>query len=218
VPIGALRAVYAPQAAYPTESFLDELAQAGGKDPLEIRRRLLAGDRDFGGEGSKLHTARLRGVLELAAAKAGWGSPAKGFHRGIACFPSFGTYAAQVVELEVSGKDFRVRRVVCAVDCGTVVNPDILESQVEGSVVFGLSAALKSGITVQNGRVEQGNFGEYELLRLREMPKVEVHVVPSREAPTGIGEPAVPVVAPAVANALLAATGKPVRSLPMRLA
>jgi isoquinoline 1-oxidoreductase beta subunit len=99
-----------------------------------------------------------------------------------------------------------------------VVNPDILESQVEGSVVFGLSAALKSGITVQNGRVEQGNFGEYELLRLREMPKVEVHVVPSREAPTGIGEPAVPVVAPAVANALLAATGKPVRSLPMRLA
>ena len=218
VPIGALRAVYAPQAAYPTESFLDELARAGGKDPFEVRRRLLAGDREFGGEGAKLHTARLRGVLELAAAKAKWASPApKGLHRGIACFPSFGTYAAQVVEVEVSGKDFRVHRVVCAVDCGTVVNPDILEAQVEGSVVFGLSA-LKSGITVEKGRIVQGNFGEYELLRLREMPKVEVHTVPSHEAPTGIGEPAVPVVAPAVANALLAATGKPMRSLPMRLA
>jgi isoquinoline 1-oxidoreductase subunit beta len=219
VPIGALRAVYAPQAAYPTESFLDELAAAGGKDPLEVRRRLLAGDREIGGEGAKVRTGRLRGVLELAAAKAGWGTPLKkGLYRGIACFPSFSSYAAQVAEVEVSGKDFRVHRVVCAVDVGTVVNPDILESQVEGSVVFGLSAALKGAITVAKGRVEQGNFGEYELLRLREMPRVEVYTVPSSEPPTGIGEPAVPVVAPAVANALLAATGKPVRRLPMRLA
>jgi len=219
VPIGALRAVYAPQAAYPNECFLDELCQAGGKDPLEVRRRLLAGDREIGVEGSKLRAARLKGALELAAAKAGWGSPLpKGFARGIACFPSFSTYAAQVAEVEVAGRDVRVHRVVCAVDCGIVVHPGLLAAQVEGSVVYGLSAALKSAITVKNGRVVEGNFGDYPVLRLYEMPKVEVYTVPSQEPPTGMGEPAMPVVAPALANAILAATGKPVRRLPMRLA
>jgi isoquinoline 1-oxidoreductase beta subunit len=219
VPIGALRAVYAPQAAYPTECFLDELCHAGRKDPFEVRRRLLAGEREIGVEGSQLRASRLRGVLELAAAKAGWGSPPrKGRHRGIACFPSFSTYAAQVAEVEVAGRDVGVHRVVCAVDCGTVIHPGLLAAQVEGSVVYGLSAALKSAITVKNGRVEQGNFGDFEILRFHEMPKVEVYTVPSQEPPTGMGEPAVPVVAPAVANALLAATGKAVRRLPMRLA
>jgi isoquinoline 1-oxidoreductase beta subunit len=222
VPVGPLRSVYAAQAAFPTECFLDELAAAGGKDPLALRQRLLAADREIGGEDGRLSTARLRGVLELAAAKAGWGTPLPpGRFRGIACFPSFGTYVAEVAEVVLDPKatgGFRVERVVAAVDCGTVVNPDGLEAQVEGAVAYALSAARHSAITVQGGRVEQGNFDGFDVLRLPDMPRVEVHSVPGTGQPTGAGEPGMPPLAPAVANALFAATGRPLRTLPLRVA
>ncbi|MGH8459583.1 MAG: molybdopterin cofactor-binding domain-containing protein, partial [Nevskiales bacterium] len=140
-----------------------------------------------------------------------------GRFRGIACYPAFYSYAAQVAEVSIEDGTIRVHRVVCAIDCGRAVNPSIIAQQVEGAVVFGLSAALKSAITIENGAVKQGNFDEYELLRMREAPEVEVHIVPSEEKPTGVGEPGVPPIAPAVANAVFAATGKRVRQLPMRL-
>ncbi len=222
VPVGPLRSVYAAQAAFATECFVDELAAAGGKDPLELRRRLLAADREVETGDGRWSTARLRAVLELAAGKAGWGSPLPpGRGRGIACFPSFGTYVAEVAEVALDPQatgGFRVERVVVAVDCGTVVNPDGLEAQIEGAVAYALSAARHSAITVQGGRVEQGNFDAFDVLRLPDMPRVEVHAVASDERPSGAGEPGMPPLAPAVANALFAATGKPHRSLPLRVA
>jgi len=222
VPIGPLRSVYAAQAAFPTECFLDELAAAGGKDPLAVRRRLLAADREIGSDDGKLSTARLRGALELAAEKSGWGTPLPpGRFRGIACFPSFGTYVAEVAEVSLDPAaqgGFRVERVVVAIDCGTVVNPDGLEAQMEGAVAYGLSAARHSAITIRKGRAEQGNFDGFEVLRLPDMPRVEVHAVPSTAPPSGAGEPGMPPLAPAVANALFAATGKRVRTLPLRVA
>jgi isoquinoline 1-oxidoreductase beta subunit len=156
-------------------------------------------------------------VLELAARKAGWGKalPA-GRGRGIAVHESFGSFIAQVAEVSVGPQgEVRVHRVVCAIDCGKIVNPDTIEAQMESGIVFGLSAALHGAITLKNGRVEQGNFDDYPLLRIDEMPRVEVHIVPSEEAPGGVGEPGVPPVAPAVANAIFAASGKRLRSLPM---
>ncbi len=217
VPVGFWRSVYASQVAFAHECFFDELAALGGKDPFEARRRLLQPDRDVKSGDDSYKTARLRGVLELAAEKAGWGKPLPaGRFRGIACYPSFDTYAAEVAEISMQDGDLRVHRVVCAVDCGQPVNPGIIAQQMEGGVVFGLSAALKGAITIENGGVKQGNFDEYELLRMREAPEVEVHIVPSGEKPTGVGEPGVPPIAPAVANAVFAATGKRVRQLPMR--
>ncbi len=218
VPVGWWRSVYASQVAVAHECFFDEVAALGGKDPFEARRRLLQPDRDVKSGGDSYKTARLRGVLELAAEKAGWGKPLPaGRFRGIACYPAFDTYAAQVAEVSVEDGSIRVHRVVCALDCGRAVNPGIIAQQVEGAVVFGLSAALKSAITIENGGVKQGNFDEYELLRMHEAPEVELHIVPSEEKPTGVGEPGVPPIAPAVANAVFAATGKRVRQLPMRL-
>jgi isoquinoline 1-oxidoreductase beta subunit len=191
--------------AFVVEGFLDEVAQAAGKDPFEFRRALLA------------DKPRHRGVLELAARKAGWGKPLPaGLGRGIAVHESFGSFIAQVAEVSVGPQgEVRVHRVVCAIDCGKIVNPDTIEAQMESGIVFGLSAALHGAITLKGGRVEQGNFDDYPLLRIDEMPQVEVHIVPSEEAPGGVGEPGVPSVAPAVANAVFAASGKRLRSLPM---
>jgi isoquinoline 1-oxidoreductase subunit beta len=207
VPVGFWRSVGNSQNGFVTECFLDEVARAGGKDPCELRRRLL-----------KNAPRHLR-VLELAAEKAAWGQPlAAGRTRGIAVVESFATYVAQVAEISVdrTAKSIQVHRVVCAVDCGKVVNPEIVAAQMESAIVYGLTAALKGAITIDRGRVEQSNFHDYELLRMNEMPKIEVHIVPSTEAPGGAGEPGTPPIAPAVCNAIFAATGRPVRRLPIR--
>ncbi len=203
VPVLWWRSVGSTHTAYATEAFIDELAQAAGQDPIEYRLSML-GDHP-----------RHRGVLEKVRDAAGWGDalPA-GVSRGVAVAESFGSYVAQVAELSVDGNDVTVQRVVCAVDCGTVVNPDVVAAQMEGGIGFGLGAILKSEITLTEGAVDQTNFDGYEVLRLDEMPKVEVHILPSTESPTGVGEPGVPPIGPAVANAVFAATGKRIRALP----
>ncbi len=206
VPVQWWRSVGHSHTGFSVEAFLDEVAFAGGKDPYELRRTLLAGQ------------PRMLATLELAAQKANWGSklPA-GVGRGIATHFSFDSYVAQVVEASV-GKDgaVRVHRVVCALDCGLVINPDTVVAQMEGGIIFGLTAALKSEITLKDGRVEQSNFYDYPMLRIYESPVIEVHIVRSAASPTGVGEPGVPPVAPALANAIFAATGKRVRRLPIR--
>ena len=199
------RSVGHSQNSFFLESFIDELAHAAGKDPFEFRRSLLG------------KQPRYKGVLELAAEKADWGKPLPaGVHRGIAVVFSFGSWCAEVAEVSV-GPDGapKVHRVVAAVDCGMTVNPDIVKRQVESAIVYGLTAALYGRITFKDGRVEQSNFHDYRMLRMNEMPKVEVHIVPSREAPGGMGEPGTPPIAPAVANAIFAATGKRIRKLPL---
>ena len=204
VPAGAWRSVGAGQDAFAVESFIDELARAAGRDPFEYRRALLR------------HAPRQCAVLELAAKAAGWGSvPAEGRHRGIAVYESFGSYTAEVAEVSVSEEEMRVHRVVCAIDCGRTVNPDIIRAQMEGGVAMGLSAALKEVITIEKGRVMQSSFGDYPILTLAEMPEVEVHIVESHEAPGGVGEPGVPPIGAAVANALAAAKGIRLRCLPL---
>ncbi len=205
VPVLWWRSVGHTHTAYATEVFLDEIARAAGKDPLELRRSLL---------GSQ---SRYLGVLNLAAEKAGWGTPlGAGRARGIALHSSFNSFVAQVAEVTVKpDKSFTVDRVVCAVDCGIAVNPDVIAAQMEGGIGYGLSAALHEAVTLTGGAVDQSNFSDYTILRASEMPKVEVHIVPSAEKPTGVGEPGTPVIAPAVANALLAATGKAPHKLPM---
>ena len=206
VPVGFWRSVGSSQNAFVTECFLDEVAAAAGQDPVALRRRLLAG------------APRHKAVLELAAAKAGWGEPLpSGRHRGIAVAESFGSLVAQVAEVSVSAEGVRVHRVVCAVDCGAVVNPDTIEAQMESGIVYGLTATLKSAIRIDGGRVAESNFHDFPLLRMDEMPRVEVHIMDSNENPGGIGEPGTPPIAPAVANAVFAATGKPVRGLPIRV-
>jgi isoquinoline 1-oxidoreductase subunit beta len=205
VPVQWWRSVGHSHTAFVVESFLDEAAHAAGKDPVALRRALLAGH------------PRHRGVLDLAARKAEWGTPLPPGHgRGVAVHESFGSFVAHVAEVSVSPSgEVRVKRVVCAVDCGRIVNPDIIAAQMESAVVFGLSAGLYDAITLKDGQVEQGNFDDYPLLAMDETPRVEVHIVRSTEAPGGIGEPGVPPVAPAVANAVFDATGARVRRLPM---
>ncbi len=206
VPVGFWRSVGSSHTAFSTECFLDELAEAAGKDPLEYRLSLLD------------PKSRHAGVLKLAAEKAGWSSklPA-GTARGIAVAESFGSFVAQVAEVSV-GKDGKVSvsRVVCAVDCGQVVNPDTVAAQMEGGIVFGLTAALYGEIILKDGRVVQKNFNDYKMLRMNEMPKVEVYILPSTEKHGGVGEPGTPPIAPAVVNAIFAATGKRVRNLPIK--
>jgi isoquinoline 1-oxidoreductase beta subunit len=203
VPIGYWRSVGHSHNAFFKEGFLDEVAHAAGKDPVLLRRELL---RD--------HPRHLA-VLDAALARAG--AAPEGRAHGVALHQSFGSIVAQVAEVSVLDKQIRVHRVVCAVDCGIVVNPNILAQQVESSVVFGLSAALAGEITLKDGRVQQGNFGDYPVLRMNEAPLVETVIVPSMEPPEGMGEPATPPVAPAVANAVFKLTGQRLRSLPLRL-
>ena len=216
VPLGWMRSVYALQAAFALESFIDELAAAAGKDPLQYRLHLLAKDQDLQYFGNTWHTARMRGVLLLAAERAGWDKPLPaGRHRGVACFGCFGSYMAEVVEITMENDQPRVHRVVAVVDCGQIVNPSILEQQIQGGIVYGLSNALRAKITIEKGRVVQSNFDDYAPLRMEETPLVEVYSVPSAEAPTGIGEPSVPPLAPALCNAIFAATKKRIRALPI---
>jgi len=206
VPVLWWRSVGHSHTGFSVEAFFDEVAHAGGKDPYELRRKLLAGQ------------PRMLAVLDLAAQKAGWGKPLPaGRGQGIATRFSFNSYVAQVVEASVE-KDGtpRVHRVVCAVDCGRVVNPDGVKAQVEGAIIFGLTAALNTEITVKNGRVQQSNFDDYPMVRMSEAPEIEVHIVPSEQPPTGVGEPGVPPVAPALVNALFTITGHRIRRLPIR--
>ncbi len=206
VPIGNWRSVGHSHNAFFSESFIDELAHSAGTDPLAFRRALLT-----------QHPRQLA-VLDLASRKAGWGQGLPpGRALGIALHESFGTVVAQVAEVSIQNGRPRVHRVVCALDCGTVVNPGIVAQQVEGSVIFALSACLYGEITFRDGRVEQSNFPSYEMVRLRDAPLVETWIVPSEAAPSGVGEPATPPLAPAVANALFTLTGQRLRSLPLRL-
>lgn len=204
VPVLWWRAVGSTHTAYSTEVFIDELATAAGKDPVEFRRALLA-----------KHPRHL-GVLNLAAEKAGWGTPLpEGKARGVAVHESFSTYVAQVAEVTIQPDgSVKVDRVVCAVDCGLAVNPDVIRAQMEGGIGFGLGGVMYGEVTLDQGKVEQSNFHDYRVLRIEEMPAVEVHIVKSAAAPTGVGEPGVPPVGPAVANAVFAATGRRIRNLP----
>jgi isoquinoline 1-oxidoreductase beta subunit len=205
VPVLWWRVVGCSHTSFAVEAFIDEVAHAAGEDAFTFRRRLL--ERE----------PRMKAVLELAAEKAGWnGAPMpKGKGRGIAVAEAFKTYVAQVAEVSVdeTGK-VKVERVVCAVDCGTPINPDIIAAQMEGGIGFALGAVLHGAVTLKDGRVEQDNFDGYPVLRMNEMPKVEVHIVPSTLPPTGVGEPAVAPLGPAVANAIFAATGRRTYTLP----
>jgi isoquinoline 1-oxidoreductase beta subunit len=207
VPVGFWRSVGNSHNGYIAECFVDEMAKAGGKDPVEFRRTLLAKE------------PRLLGVVNLAAEKAGWNKPLPaGHYRGVAVVESFGSFVAEVaqISLDRKAKTVQVRKVVAAVDCGRYVNPETIRAQTEGGIIYGLTAALKGEITIANGAVEQSNFNDYDLVRINEAPQIEVHIVDSKEAPGGIGEPGTPPIAPAVCNAVFAATGKPVRRLPIQ--
>ena len=204
VPVGFWRSVGHTHNAFVVETFLDELAAAAGQDPVAFRRGLLP-------EGS-----RHRRVLDAVAEKSGWGTPLpEGRARGVAVHESYGSWCAQVAEVSVEGRAVRVHRVVAAFDCGTVLNPDLVTAQIEGGIVYGLSAALHGRITLEQGSVVQGNFHDYPVLRMNEMPVIEVHLVPNGDAPGGAGEPGTPPIAPAVANALAALTGKRQHALPL---
>jgi isoquinoline 1-oxidoreductase beta subunit len=205
IPTAFWRSVGPSHNVFVVESFIDELAAAAKQDPVAYRLALLG------------NNPRARAVLALAAEQAGWGKPSPdGTGLGVSLQHAFATYMAQVAKVEISKSGaVRVRRVVCAVDCGTVVNPDTVEAQVHGGIIFGLTAALYGKITLQNGRVEQGNFDTYQLLRMDEAPKIEVHIVQSSELPGGVGETGTSAVAPAVTNAIFAATGRRLRSLPI---
>ena len=206
VPVGYWRSVGPSQNTFITESFIDELAHAAGKDPFEYRKKLLK------------NQPRLLNVLKLAAKKSGWGEKSpKGHTKGIAVVEDKGSACAQVAEISIDESQVQIHRIVCALDCGQVIHPGIVESQAVGSVVFGLTAALYGEINIKKGRVVQSNFHDYPLLGIHEMPDVEVYLVDSNDEPGGAGEPAVPSVAPAVTNAIFAATGKRIRSLPIKL-
>ncbi len=205
VPVQWWRSVGHSHTAFAVEVMVDQLARAAGQDPVDFRRRLLADD------------PRKLGVLEMVADRAGWGTslPA-GRARGVAVHQSFGTYVAEVAEVSLEGGRPRVHRVVCAVDCGQPINPDVIRMQMESGIVYGLSAALFGKISIDRGRVVEGNFDGFRIARMSEAPEIEVHVVPSTEAPTGVGEPGLPPIAPAVANAVAGLRGgRPVTSLPM---
>ncbi|MEP7384624.1 MAG: xanthine dehydrogenase family protein molybdopterin-binding subunit [Gemmatimonadota bacterium] len=204
VPVQWWRSVGHTHTGFAVEMFVDELARAGGKDAVEFRRTLLAKE------------PRRLAVLNLAAEKAGWGTPLPAGHvRGVAVHKSFNSYVAEVAEVSMENGKPRVHRVVCAVDCGIVINPDVVRMQMESGIAFGLGAALYGKIDIDKGKIVSSNFDKYRVLRMREMPVVEVYIVPSTEKPTGVGEPGTPPIGPAVANAVAVLTGKPVRTLPM---
>ncbi|MDH5315441.1 MAG: molybdopterin-dependent oxidoreductase [Gemmatimonadota bacterium] len=204
VPVGFWRSVGHSHTAFAVECFIDELAHEAGQDPVQFRMDLLPLED------------RLRRVLREVAERSSWGSPLPaGSGRGVAVHASFGSFAAQVAEVEVQDGIVRVRRVVCAFDCGIVVNPEIVTQQVEGGIVYGLAAALKGRISIRDGHVVESNFHDYQVLTMAEMPVIDVVLIPSGDAPGGVGEPATPPIAPAVANAVFAATGRRVRRLPL---
>jgi isoquinoline 1-oxidoreductase beta subunit len=204
IPVLWWRSVGHSHSAFVMESLIDELAHSAKKDPLDYRRALLKG-----------HPRHLA-ALNLAAEKAEWGKPLpKGVSRGIAVHESFGSFVAQVAEVSVDQGAVKVHRMVCAIDCGLAVNPDSLKAQMESSISFGLGAAMQSEITFKDGKVQQSNFHDYLVMRMSDMPKVEVHIVQSTEKMGGVGEPGLPPVAPAVTNAIFAATGKRIRQLPI---
>jgi isoquinoline 1-oxidoreductase beta subunit len=207
IPVGFWRAVGSSHNGFVVESFIDELAHAAGQDPFEYRRALLG------------EHPRHRAVLEAVAEAADWGGPVpEGRARGIAVVESFLSYVAQVAEVSVEEGRPRVHKVWCAVDCGMVVNPAIVRAQMESSIVYGLTAALYGRINIEGGRVVQGNFDDYLMVRMNEAPEVEVVLVPSGDAPGGVGEPGLPPIAPAVTNAIYALTGQRIRELPIELA
>ncbi|MCY7387300.1 MAG: xanthine dehydrogenase family protein molybdopterin-binding subunit [Burkholderiales bacterium] len=208
VRVGYWRSVSHALNCFANESFIDELAAAAGKDPVAYRMAML------NGEGS----ARFRSVMNIAATKAGWGKAPAGRFQGVALMEGYGTYVAQIAEISIDKGEIRVHKVTCAVDCGTMVNPDIVKAQVESSVAYGMSAVLLSRITFKDGRVEQSNFHDYPVMRMNQMPVVDVFMVSSLEKPGGIGEPVVATCGPSVANAVFAATGKRVRKLPIEAA
>ena len=205
IPTAFWRSVGPSHNVFVTESFIDELAAAAKQDPVAYRRALLD------------QAPRAKAVLELAAEKAGWGQPLpERVGRGVSVQFVFATYMAQVAEVEVSREGaVRVRRVVCAVDCGTVVNPDTVQAQIQSAIIFGITAALYGKITLKGGRVEQTNFDTYQILRMDEAPAIEVHIVQSPEPPGGMGERGTSAIVPAVTNAIFAATGKRLRKLPV---
>jgi isoquinoline 1-oxidoreductase beta subunit len=205
VPVSFWRAPGAAQNTFFAESFFDELCAAGGKDPVEARRRLLA------------KSPRLLNVLNLAAEKAGWGKPLPaGRARGVALGANVGSFNAQIAEVSVTNGRVRVHRVVCAMDCGQIINPHILRQQIEGGIIYGLSATLKGQITIERGRVKESNFNQHDMMRMDEVPQVDVYLVESTERPTGAGEATNPTTVPAVINAIYAATGKRLRTLPVK--
>jgi isoquinoline 1-oxidoreductase subunit beta len=202
VDVGYWRSVSHALNCFAAESFMDELAHAAKKDPVEFRLGLLE------------KQPRYRGALRLATREAGYGSPPKGRYHGVAVMEGYGTYMAQVAEVSLDGGKVKVHKVTCALDCGQVVNPDIVVAQVESSIIFGLTAALWGEINVQGGRVQQTNFDTYRLLRMNEVPRIDVHIMDSGEEPGGVGEPATALIAPAVANGIFMAGAPRVRSLP----
>jgi isoquinoline 1-oxidoreductase subunit beta len=205
---------------FAVECFIDELAAAAGHDAVQFRKTLLVKPANWKAKSEEdPDPARLRGVMELAAEKSGWGTPLpKGKGRGIATYHSFGSYICEVAEVTVQGSNFKVDRMVAAIDCGQIVNPESVRAQAESAIIYGLSAALKNEITVKNGAIEQTNFDGYDPIRISEAPPIEVYLMKSKDEPGGMGEPALPPAAPAVANAIFAACGKRVRKLPFQLA
>lgn len=203
IDVGYWRSVSHALNCFVAESFIDELAHAAAQDPYAFRSGLLR------------KQPRFKRVLDEAASRAGWGKAPAGHHQGIALMEGYGTYMAQVVEISMRGNQLAIHRITCAVDCGQMVNPNIVDQQVEGSILFGLTAALWGEITLAKGQVQQRNFDSYRMLRLPEAPRIDVHLIASGEAPGGIGEPGTAVVGPALANAIFAATGKRLRSLPI---
>jgi isoquinoline 1-oxidoreductase beta subunit len=205
VPVLWWRAVGSTHTAFATECFLDDIARATRQDPVGLRTKLLDAKH-----------VRHRKVLELVAAKSGWNTPRpKDEFWGVALHESFKSVVAQVAQVKRTTQGLRLQRVVCAVDCGLAVNPNIVAMQMESSIGYGLAATLNGAITFEEGRVQQSNFDDYPALRINQMPQVEVHIVPSTNQPTGVGEPGTPVIAPALANALALANGQPVRRLPL---
>jgi isoquinoline 1-oxidoreductase beta subunit len=203
--VGFLRSVSHATNCYAVECFMDELAANAKQDPVAFRRALLTAPE----------AARYRAVLDRAAERANWGRAAAGRGQGVAVMEGYGTYLAMIAEVAAEGDRVRVTKITCVVDCGQMVNPSIVEAQIQGSIVLGLSSALWGEITIEGGRVQQQNFDTYRLVRMNEMPELDIQIVESTEPPGGIGEPATALVAPAVTNAVFAATGKRVSSLPL---
>jgi isoquinoline 1-oxidoreductase beta subunit len=218
VRIGWLRSVYNIIHGFSVNVFADELAEKAGRDPLEFRMELLGSDRVYPSDNEyKLHTAKLKKVLSVVASNSGWGGKLPPGHgRGLALHYSFYSYVASVIEVSVKEGKLKVEKIFTAADCGTVVNRNTVEAQLEGAAIFGLSLALYGNITANKGKIEQSNYHDYEMLRIHQTPEISVEIIESGDLPTGIGEPGVPVIAPALVNAIFNATGNRYRTLPLK--